>query len=235
MIRIDAPKLDEVIEGLKLLSLTPPVRRRLLQRMARLAMYQAVENVKDQKDVDGRAFTPRAPRGRGAAVTRPMLAKMVRSKWMAVFSSPEMAQVYFRNRMIRKGTPDQKTVNQAFVASRHQHGSVEEFFRAKIDFLFRPGQQNPKSREYWTGFCSEEQAKWMVACGFPGKVESIKGKVPVRQGYYYMKHVKPSWNVKIPARPFLGANQKQQAAWGELLLRDIGRRFKIKNYRGILS
>lgn len=249
LFEITSENLKEAIEGLELLSLPPSFRRRLMGRMARLAMYQAVKNVADQKDINGQPFTLRAKLRNKLAHNRritdydkrPMLTKMVRPYWMAVLSDPDMGQVYFRKRMV-KGHDE--PLDQSYVAYKHQQGTSETFHRQKVDAMFKPEDTTPAQRGYWRNFCDEKQAKELIRCGFPMKkrptslklmIEGIKKTVTVGHAYHYLKNLPQKWYIRTPSRPFLGASPELQRRWAQVLLQELNERFKIKNHQGLLQ
>lgn len=252
LITIRPPDLREIARGVALMRLPPNLRKRLLARMGRLTIAQAQKNVREQKTVDGKPFRKRqklldweakererieekggkmgiAPK----SYRRPMLVNLVRTRWMAVNATPEKATVFFpTNRKIT----DQwgKTHSQGYIASKHQFGSTELFYREQEDQYFREEHKKPHFQEYWQP-CTEQQALYLIRYGFPGNVRQIMERVSAGKAYNIARMLKRSYQVTVPARPFLGVPDETKRVWSDELLRGIYERFKAKNHKNLLT
>ncbi|WP_176013063.1 hypothetical protein [Victivallis sp. Marseille-Q1083] len=219
--------MKEALEAVKLLQLSPAEKRRYLKRVGYLAKMQARKNTERQKTVDGAPFAPRSPR---SGKTGPMLKKIAKGRWMGVrMVGDNAAEVYFPYKPTKMKDGGRRKISVGEVAYRQQYGGIEEYQRAKLENLVAdPGKQ-------WLEKCDRKLAAELIRCGFRRPLKWIMENVPVSLAAGYLKKVKASWNIKTPARPFLGANPKQRKLWGDAMLRDLEVKFKKKNYQHLVN
>jgi len=210
------PVVESRIEGAKqflqlaeLLTLPPAVKKRFLARMGRMAVVQAKRNISRQQTVQGTPFTPRSSKSK---LTGKMLVRLMR--WSKVTTSGDAATVRFLR-------------NVGYVAGKHQHGSDELYKHSQDERLFR--------RSDWFKLCTEYQALHLIKRGFKKSKQEIMATVTVGDAVNYLTAGPQSWIIRVPARPFLGANDQQKQIWGDALMRDIRERFRAKNYGNLLS
>lgn len=216
----------EALDTIKLLSLPPGLRRKYLARMGRMGIAQTKKNIRDQKTVSG---APMKARKREAPKERPvyhrdrsvtmkkghkkMLVDMVKGKNLGVKVFDDEAKVQFFR-------------NVGYVAYRHQHGG-EEAFSLKIKAQFPQADYSRK--------CNDSQAVALARIGLfqngkrVGK-EWIMTHITVGHAAKILQERKAAWAIPTPARPFLGANQRQISAWGDLLMGSLNERFRAKQY-----
>lgn len=226
--------LREIADGLALLRLPPNLRRRLLARMGRMTIAQARKNVREQKTVDGSAMEPRKrkpPKTRkvyhkdGRITSKKthaeMLHDIVRSKWLGVKADEDRATVFFFR-------------NAGYVGYKHQTGASEAFERIKAEDAFPVESRDPHFREFWKP-CTEAQAVALSSNGFPQSAEWCKEHLKQGDAFRILTKTKGSWEITVPARPFLGVSDERKRLWGKELLAGIYGKFKAKNHANLLT
>ena len=234
-LKMDGPDLRQIANDVLAMMLPPRMRRLWLARMGRMVIAQAQKNVREQKTVDGKPMTPRKrePPARRAVYHRnggktfkkthpEMLFDLMKSKWIGVrlVSDDEAKVSFFRNAGV--------------VASKHQFGTTEVFYREQEDLFFPEEVRTPRNRAYWA-YCTPEQARFMIRCGFPKKEQWIVTHLHAGQAYNIVRKIKKSWDISVPARPFLGMDEKQKRVIGDALMNGIYERFKTKNHSSLLK
>lgn len=191
-------------DQLNLLALPPKKRQRLVWRAANEMKKLAARNVRQQQDPNGNAW---APRKRGKR-------KMLRGlpKLLVIHEpSQDVAELGFK-----KGSMN---VHAGVVANTHQKGHTYKVTAAsRRRIAASDGGKNKQA--------SKAQARKLRELGFkrPGKRKKsyrsaslgwITGNLNYAQAGLLIKKlkdepVKESWEIELPARPFLGANAKQR-------------------------
>ncbi|BCS49601.1 hypothetical protein JUNP479_2319 [Aeromonas jandaei] len=191
-------------DQLNLLALPPKKRQRLVWRAANEMKKLAARNVRQQQDPNGNAW---APRKRGK---RKMLRGL--TKLLVIHEpSQDVAELGFK-----KGSMN---VHAGVVANTHQKGHTYKVTAAsRRRIAASDGGKNKQA--------SKAQARKLRELGFkrPGKRKKsyrsaslgwITGNLNYAQAGLLIKKlkdepVKESWEIELPARPFLGANAKQR-------------------------
>ena len=190
-------------DQLNLLALPPKKRQRLVWRAANEMKKLAARNVRQQQDPNGNAW---APRKRGKR-------KMLRGlpKLLVIHEpSQDVAELGFK-----KGSMN---VHAGVVANTHQKGHTYKVTAASRRRIASDGGKNKPA--------SKAQARKLRELGFKrqGKRKKsyrsaslgwITGNLNYAQAGLLIKKlkdepVKESWEIELPARPFLGANAKQR-------------------------
>ncbi|MEA4863374.1 MAG: phage virion morphogenesis protein [Victivallaceae bacterium] len=212
MFSASAGGFREARDLLRLLEMTPALKRRFLARLGRMAIAQAKKNIKDQKTVDGSAFAPRSAK---SSKKGPMLRHLADGKWIKVFMrGDDAAEVGFLR-------------NVGYVANKHQTGSDEQYKLNKHLDLF--------PRSLWYHLVTEPQAHELIRCGLKLPKSEILKTVTVGDAVNWLRAHKDSWTIRVPARPFLGAGREQRKIWADTLMGDIRERFRAKNYANLLT
>ncbi|MGE4301990.1 MAG: phage virion morphogenesis protein [Victivallaceae bacterium] len=221
MFSASAGGFREARDLLRMMEMTPALKRRFLARLGRMAIAQAKKNIKDQKTVDGSAFAPRMPKRikrDGTEVfnkTGPMLRHLADGKWIKVFMRGDAAaEVGFLR-------------NVGYVANKHQTGGDEQYKLDKRFDLF--------PRSLWFKLVTKEQAHELIRCGIGISRDRILKTITVGDAINWLRAHKDSWTIRVPARPFLGAGREQRKIWADTLMGDIRERFRAKNYANLLT
>ena len=220
----------QAMETAKLLSLPPNLKKRYLARVGRLVIAQAKKNVKEQKTVSGSPMKPRSRepdkervvhhRNKSLSVKKVhknMLNDLVKGKWLRVESlDTGEARLGFG----RVGD----------TAYRHQHGT-DTWFELKTKMRFPAADYEKK--------CNEQQAMALMSAGFliNGKKaprDLIMRMVTVGQAAAALNSRKQAWSIKTPARPFLGANDKQISQFGDAIMNSLEERFRAKQHENLM-
>ncbi|MGN4985175.1 phage virion morphogenesis protein [Aeromonas hydrophila] len=194
-------------DQLNLLALPPKQRKRLVWRAANEMKKLAASHVRQQQDPNGNAW---APRKRGK---RKMLRGLPK---LLVIHEPrqDVAEVGFK-----KGT---MSVHAGVIANTHQKGHTYKVTAASRRRI-APSEGGKQKQ------ATKAQARKLRELGFkrPGQRKRsyrlaslgwITGHLNYAQAGLLIKKLKDepaaeSWEIHLPARPFLGANarQRQQA------------------------
>ncbi|HHP5491527.1 TPA: phage virion morphogenesis protein [Aeromonas veronii] len=191
-------------DQLNLLAMQPKKRQRLVRRAAKEMQKLAARNVRQQQDPNGNAWAP-SKRGK---------RKMLRGlpKLLVIHEpSQDVAELGFK-----KGSMN---VHAGVVANTHQKGHTYKVTAASRRRIAPSsgGKSKPASKA---------QARRLRELGFkrPGKrkgtyrsaslswitanLNSAQAGLIIRK--LKNEPVKESWEIELPARPFLGANAKQR-------------------------
>jgi phage virion morphogenesis protein len=205
-------------EQLNLLALPPKKRQRLVWRAANEMKKLAARNVRSQQDPNG---NPWAPRKRGKRKMLRGLPKLLEIR----APRQDVAELGFK-----KGS---MSAHAGVIAGTHQKGHTY-----RVNAASR--QRIAPSRGLADKGASKAQARKLRELGFkrPGKRKRtyrsaslawITGNLNFAQAGLLIKKlkdapVKTSWEIHLPARPFLGANaqQRQQAFTRALQSIDYG-------------
>ena len=211
-------------EQLDILRLEPKDKRRLVKMMATDVRKDSRQNIKQQKTVSG---APMAPR-KNKKNKRKLLRRMGRP--MVVYNkSNEEAVVTFKG-------------SKAYVPSKHQHGSTERMTATKAaKRAGTPDYDAPANRA---------QAKSLIEEGYrlpvPGKrgrkklkrvsQKWIRENMTIGQAGLILRMLrddqgKQSWTIKTPARPFLGADERDAQQMLDSLARTSLARLRAKGAR----
>lgn len=190
-------------EQLDLLSLPTPMRRRVVRKMALEVRKGTRANIRAQKTVSGAAMEPR----KAGRARRKMLRGLGRGMRVRV-TSPESAEVGWPNRLT------------SHIAYRHQTGQPETWTAGKARKVYGvPDYKSPATRA---------QAKSLIAEGYRLRVRKQRGKgcalrrvsqrwirenlslgqagVILRMMRDGKRKGKQRWEMRTPARPFLGVD-----------------------------
>ena len=214
---LDVRGMLEAQDLLNLLALPPQKRRRLMNNVSKRVRSLSRQRVRNQENLDGSPFAPRKDTSvKGKKKMEAGLAKLLD----VVRLSDTEAELGWRNRLTR------------YVASQQHHGGVERV----------TAQQMRKLTEVPPGTAAtEKQAKRLRQLGYkvrlPGKKTATRPSVAwIQQHLEYPKAGllirvldnerkastgAQSWEIKLPARQFLGASQSETKALVNLVLRQI--------------
>ena len=197
MIRISILERDilSVQQQLKLMMLHPKKRTRLLGKLGRHLAKQNKQNIRDNKDPDGRRWQQRK------SGDKKMMRKM--SKQLKTKANSKEATLYFPG-------------VAGSIASKHQHGATEKWNASKAKKVYgTPDYDAPTTRlqakrlrelgytiaAKRKGKRKKPSLKWIVENLTQGQagviIRSLKDKA-----------AQSSWEVKLPERQLLGAKQK---------------------------
>ncbi|WBA86521.1 phage virion morphogenesis protein [Endozoicomonas sp. GU-1] len=211
-------------EQLDILRLAPKDKRRLVRMMASDVRKDARQNIRQQKTVSG---APMAPR-KDARNKRKLLRRM--GKPMVVFNkSNHEAVVSFKGRA-------------GSIASKHQHGSSERMTATKA--AKRAGTPD------YNALANRDQAKSLIAEGYRLPVKGKRGRTKLKrvsqkwirenmtigQAGLILRLLrddkgKQSWTITTPARPFLGADERDAQQMLDSLARTSLARLRAKGAR----
>lgn len=215
-LNLDIRGMLEAQDLLELLALPPQKRRRLMNNVSKRVRSLSRQRVRNQENLDGSPFAPRKGSGKGKKKMEAGLAKLLE----VVRLSDDEAELGWRNRLTR------------YVASQQHEGASERV----------TAQQMRKLTEVPPGTAAtEKQAKRLRQLGYkvrlPGKKTATKPSVAwIQQHLEYPKAGllirvldnerkastgAQSWEIKLPARQFLGANPSETKAMVNLVLRQI--------------
>lgn len=247
MLQCEGINFREAVEAAKLLCLPPGLKRKYLARMGRMGIAQTKKNVSDQKTVDGLPMQPRKKyqqkqakidaTGKGKITAndrRKMFTKMVGGKFLRVKLSDDAAWIAF-------GRADA-------VAYKHHHGLRSTYEAYNYPVAFDTSKvQTRLNREASGDQCSANQAATLIRLNFlppqlrelpsgtAAKLRYVMQNVTKKQAMFLIKKGKEKLSkstlpYKIPARPVLGANQRQIVEWGDLLITSLDEKFQAKQY-----
>jgi len=205
---------------LALLSLSPKLRRRLLTRVGKRVRAMSARRVRAQKKLDG---SPYAPRKASTKRRRKMLSGLIKTKYLDVLqATPDQAKVGWKNSLM------------GFIAAEHHTGRARRFTAAQAR------KANPIS---YDADCTTEQAKRLRRLGFKVRKASagkrgkarwlrpsvawITANIKYGQAGLLIRELKgaqagPStWQIKMPKRDFLGADQSDVVRLIKLVLEQI--------------
>ncbi|MDF2641871.1 MAG: prophage virion morphosis protein [Pseudomonas sp.] len=214
---LDIRGMLEAQDLLDLLALPPQKRRRLMNNVSKRVRSLSRQRVRNQQNLDGSPFAPRKDgSGKGKKKMEAGLAKLLD----VVRLTDTEAQLGWRNRLTQ------------YVASQQHHGGVERVTAQQMRKLTAvpPGTA-----------ATQKQAKRLRQLGYkvrlPGKKTATRPSVAwIQQHIEYPKAGllirvldserkastgAQSWEIKLPARQFLGASQSETKALVNLVLRQI--------------
>ncbi len=193
-----------------LMKLPAAKRKRLLARVGRKVRVKSRKRLREQNDLDGKAFEKRSGKSK-----RKMFRGM--SKRIAVYSSPEKVDVTFTNAATGR------------IAKAHQDGIDEVMTSAKIQRL--------KGQPDYNAPATRKQAKSLREAGY--KIRKKKGKgwkqpslkhitetMTIGQAGLVLRVLrdeasKKSWTIPTPKRSFLGASERDVGELVDEVLEDI--------------
>lgn len=180
---------------LRLLSLTPQRRKRAMSQMGREVVKQTRKNVRNQRDVNGRAF---ADRHKKRSKRGKMLSGLVKGKALRQKASSDRVTIGFRNDRLGR------------LANAHQMGQKQ---------TVRAQKMSAQAKGEWESSpATREQAKVMNRLGF--RVAARGGKQKKVSQSWIMENLtklqalgiiyklngeregKQSWEVDLPVREF---------------------------------
>lgn len=217
---LDVRGMLGVQASLALLQLPPKLRRRLLTRVSKRVRTMSARRVRAQQTLAG---TPFEPRRTPSKRRRRMLSGLIKNKYLDVVKATEdEARLGWKNGLM------------GFVAAEHQHGRARRFTAAMAR------KANPIN---YDADCTEEQAKRLRRLGFKVRqprenkrgrprwvrpsVAWIQANVKYGQAGLLIRELKgeqpgpSSWEIKMPQRDFLGADQNDIAQLIQLVLHQI--------------
>ncbi|BBV94904.1 MULTISPECIES: phage virion morphogenesis protein [Pseudomonas] len=206
-----------VQEQLDLLSLTPQLRRRLLNNVSKRVRSLSRQRIRDQQNLDGSPFAPRQNPGKGKKKMEAGLGKLLEVTRL----SPDEAELGWRNALTR------------WIASQQHNGVSERRTAAQM----RKWNRVPEGLA-----ATEKQAKRLRRLGF--KVRKAGQKALTRPSVAWIQeHVNyaqagllirilddeqaessgaQSWEITLPKRQFLGpGTESETSALVNLVLQQI--------------
>lgn len=205
---------------LTLMQLPPKLRRRLLTRVSKRVRTMSARRVRAQQTLAGAPFEPRRTPSKRR---RRMLSGLIKNKYLDVVKATEdEARLGWKNGLM------------GFIAAEHQHGRARRYTAAMAR------KANPIN---YDADCTEEQAKRLRRLGFKVRqprqnkrgrsrwvrpsVAWIQANVKYGQAGLLIRELKgeqagpSSWQIKMPQRDFLGADQNDIAQLIQLVLQQI--------------
>ena len=242
-------KIQETAEAVNRLMMPPRMKRLYLARLGRMLIAQTKQNVKRQVTING---TPMTPRKRKPTKERPVYrnGKIIRMKktHQQMFYDLVHKSRYFGVKLVS----DLEARAQFFhgdatgqIAFKHQHGK-DEFFsmsgperRKFLATVFSQQElsafesDGPRAPGYWE-WATQEQAEALIAAGIQESALVITRTWHKGDIYSYLSK-NQSWNIPVPARPFLGISAAQRKLWGKAILQTLPERFRAKNFKHLLN
>jgi hypothetical protein len=198
---------------LSLLSLSPQMRRRLLNQVAKRVRAMSGKRVREQKNLDGSAYAPRKGKGR-----KKMLSGLIKNKYLNVLqATPDMTRLGWNNSLM------------GWIAAQHNDGQTERRTAAQARKANPTDYHDP---------CTDEQAKLLRRLGFKAFIDGRKKRVRASAAWI-KEHINfgqagllirvlkneragpASWEIKLPKRDFLGADPSDIARLVKLVLEQI--------------
>ncbi|MCJ8269340.1 MAG: phage virion morphogenesis protein [Psychrosphaera sp.] len=184
-----------VQQQLKLMTLHPKKRTRILGKLSRHLAKQNKKNMRENKDPNGRSWQGRA------SGSKKMMRKM--SKQLKTKANAKEATLYFPG---LAGT----------IASKHQHGATEKWNAAKARKVY--GKPNYDDKPTRLQAKRLRELGYTIAAKRKGKrkkpsikwiIESLTtGQAGLIIRSLKSKDTQSSWEVKLPERQLLGAKSK---------------------------
>ena len=211
MMPISLENAEELMEQLKFLKLPKGRRKQLHRWLASAVATMSRKRVRQQKDVDGKSFTPR----KSSTNKRPMLKKISNTKFMKPSNVSETGAdvTWPKNRagMIARVHQEGQTIRITKKAQRAKSDALCSRYQAKqlnkLGFRLRlPGGNRKRVSQKWLMDNMTAEQAGLIIQSMGGGHES-KGK--------------NSWQIKIPARPFLGASRREQKEMSTKLLNQL--------------
>ncbi len=229
---LNQPHLREVLRTLKEAELSPPKARKLLVRIARYGLIPAAKrHVKAQQTPEGEQWTPRKrPDKARGKYKKGMLLGMPKLLAIRVDNDGKAIRLYFKKGEYRTGT------HAGIVAWVQQNGATINGNKGR--------KWSSKTLETMRNRpASQRQAERLLSLGFRAPIGSVSRKTG-RRGYrkpsrkWIMGNMsmlqaglvinilreqekKQTWEIRIPARAFLGASGEEFRRMVEAQLRTL--------------
>ncbi len=256
MIDFDIKKtgFKNAVDAVKLMSLPPNLQKKYVSRIGRLVIGQTKKNVKDQKTVSGAPMAPRAKtkkkisrmeaQGKKVKLTardnKAMLKGMVKGRVIGVrLQGNDHARVdFFRN--------------AGLIGWKHQHGYRDTYEAYDYPKTFDTSKvQTRLNKEVSKEQCTANMAATLIRLdhlppwardlpsGTAAKLRYVMQRVNRKQALFLIakgkeKTSKSTHVYKIPARPFLGANDEQVSRFGDVIMNSLEERFRAKQHANLL-
>lgn len=223
MITVKGSGAEKLLRQIKVLELPPSRQRQLNRRLGREVIRVSRQRIRQQRQIDGSAFT-----GRRNGRKKKMLSKLMKSNQVKVWAGSKGAKVSWKNSLTGK------------IARAHQEGFKEPYSASRIKREERKlGEPSPD------GTATAAQAKALVDLGYKrvvGKYKSGKKKGESRKKRVSQKWIRENmsagqagiiirllredapkqfWNVEVPAREFFGLSKKEIQELGNEIVDDI--------------
>lgn len=221
MLSVDTKGDLKLQRQIQALMLPANQRKKINRKLGREVIKQSRARIRQQKTLSGGKFSPRANGRREKLLLRMMTGKKVK-----VWAGPNKTTVGWKNGLTGK------------IARAQQDGYIENFNAAKVARLALASDDNG-------GSATKAQAKKLLSLGYersvgtyktgPKKGKARKKKVSQRwimenldAGYAGIlirtigkEDIKKSWDVVVPARPFLGLNKTEIKDLGKQIIDDV--------------
>lgn len=206
-------------QQIKALGLPPAKRASFHRKLGREVIKSARARIKEQRTITGEKFKPRAGDKKGR-----MLKKMARGSNIRAYTGPNKATVTWPNSLVGK------------IARAQQEGHTETYTAERM--------RREHGKPDYNAPATAEQAKALIKAGYKryvGKYRSgknkgkgkgrrvsqawIKENMTLGQAGLILRMFRDDgaqqWNVKIPARPFLGLSKNQTKQLGNEIIKSI--------------
>ena len=217
MIKGRLSRSEELKRIVKVLGMKPAEKSRQHKRMARKVLSFSRVRIRQQKDLQGKDFSPRK--------SRQSKKKMLRglSKQMVAFGDS------------KKGTVGFKVTRTGRIARAHQEGD---------SYSLSASDAKKKGNENYDAASTRKQAKDLLNAGF--KIRRKRGSGYKRASQKWIldnlkqgqaglilkamldEQPKSNWRVNLPARSFLGANAKERENITDFIFSEQRRKLKKK-------
>ena len=208
MIKVEVFGALSAKNRLKLLSMQPGKRARLLSKLARFVRKKSRERITKQTDIHGQKFEPRKNKGR-----RKMLTGL--KKKMKTTSNSQRAKLFF-------------TGKSGSIAAKHQYGHSETVTASKARRKQKSMGSMPATRT---------QAKRLKELGYTttinGKkktptIKAIVSSMTIKKAGAIIRTLeketpKSSWEIELPPRAFFGATEKELNSMTNILFGELAK------------
>lgn len=196
-------ELEKNLNTLRLLHFTKAQKRRILRKVGRAVIKDAKKNIREQKDIHGKAFAKRKGRAR-----RKLLRNMAKPLSEKVLNDRVRVD-YFKNRGAGR------------VAAEQQYGLPQTYTAAKL----KEQRKESEPSNHYQLPATRQQAKRLIESGFKIRRKGGKGKKRpsvkwvtenLTQGQFGAiyreltgEKTKKSWKITPPKREFLGMPERE--------------------------
>ncbi len=211
MIRMVVKGLAKARRDLKLLTLPPRRKARVMGKMARHVAKESRGRITRQETLGGRKFAPRKPREDSQSKRKLLLGFR---RQVRVRVQGDIAVIY-----VSKGKWSRR--------ARQQQEGFTQVVQAKIsDAAARGSRRHRGSAEGPGEKATRRQARRLRELGWKQSQRWMmehysRGQAGVMIRQAEGRQPKQSWRIVVPARPFLGATAKDRKALERILLQEM--------------
>ncbi len=215
LLSVDVKGILPLKRQMQLLAMPKPLRRRLLNKVAKKVIKDSRKRTRDQVDLQGRPYA-RHSKGR----RRKMLTRLSRQLSVTTLSDVK-ADIGFSNQVVGK------------IASKQHHGDIEHVNASSFDNSETSGSHynNPATRKQAKALrdvgykikkangkgWKKPSLKWVTQNLTVGRAGLILKLMRIKVG----EKIKKSWVTKLPARSFLGATPREVSQHVESIFKQM--------------